>query len=70
MENQINDTTTHQHNGQDAPKLDPRNFLGYQIFTAAPTYAAIEGTIVLGYVGGAYKLYAYINGGWRAVTLT
>jgi len=37
----------HRHNGIDSPKLDPKNFKGFPIFTTAPTHNAQEGTIIL-----------------------
>jgi len=64
------DNITHAHNGVGSPKINPRNLLGFQIFTSAPTHDAKEGTLVLANESGTYKLYAYINGGWRGITLT
>ena len=60
----------HIHNGLDAPKIDPKNLKGFPIFTAAPTHTAQEGTIILANESGTYKLYAFINGGWRSEVLT
>ena len=60
----------HRHNGIDSPKLDPKNFKGFPIFTSAPTHTALEGTIILANESGTYKLYAFINGAWRTTTLT
>lgn len=67
---EFNELQSHTHNGLDAPKIDPINIKGFPIFTAAPTHTALEGTIVLANESGTYKLYAYINAGWRTVTLT
>lgn len=60
----------HEHSGLDSKKIDPKNFKGFPIFTTAPTHNAQEGTILLANESGTYKLYAYINGGWRTTTLT
>lgn len=60
----------HQHTGIDGKRIEAQNLLGFPIFTSAPTHDAIEGTILLANESGTYKLYAYINGGWRSVTLT
>lgn len=62
--------TNHQHNGLDVDRIDPRDLLGFPIFTSAPTHKTKEGTIILANESGTYKLYAYINGGWRGVELT
>lgn len=40
------------------------------IATSAPTNTPQEGTFQFANIGGAYYLYAYINGGWRRTTLT
>lgn len=61
---------THTHNGIDAPRINPKDLKSFPIFTSAPTHDAQEGTILLANESGTYKLYAYINGGWRSVTLT
>jgi len=60
----------HRHNGLDAPRLNPKDFMGFPVFTSAPTHNAQEGTIILANESGTYKLYAFINGGWRTTTLT
>ncbi len=66
LENVVN----HRHNGQDADKINPKDLRGFPIFTSAPTHKAEEGTIILANISGTYKLYAYINKGWREETLT
>ena len=60
----------HRHNGIDSPKLDPKNFKGFPIFTSAPTHNAQEGTIILANESGTYYLYAFIDGAWQKVELT
>lgn len=56
----------HTHDGQNSPMLDPNAaLLGFPIKTAVPSYAEIEGKIVLTNVGGAYGLYARIANAWR-----
>lgn len=60
----------HRHNGIDSPKLDPKNFKGFPVFTTAPTHNAQEGTILLANEAGTYYLYAFINSAWRKVELT
>jgi hypothetical protein len=60
----------HTHDGDNSLQIDPRNLLGFPIASSAPTDAAPEGTIRLYSSGGTYKLYARINKGWRAVSLT
>jgi hypothetical protein len=67
---QFSELSSHKHTGLDAPRLNPKYFLGFPIFTAAPTHNALEGTIILANESGTYKLYAFINGGWRTTTLT
>lgn len=37
---------------------------------AAPTDSPAEGTVRTYSSGGTYKIYAYLNGGWRSGTLT
>ena len=66
----FSDFEQHQHNGLDAPKIDPKNLKGFPVFTSAPTHTAPEGTIILANESGTYKFYAYINGGWRSETLS
>lgn len=60
----------HKHNGLDAERIEPKDLLGFPIFTSAPTHKAKEGTIILANESGTYKLYAYINSGWRGTPLT
>ena len=66
----LSDIPVHVHGGTDAPRIDPRDLLGFPIVTSAPTDEAIEGTIRLGLVGGVYKIYARINKTWKSATLT
>lgn len=66
----IEQVINHRHNGNDADRINPKDLLGFPIFTTAPTHVAKEGTIILANESGTYKLYAYINSGWRSVTLT
>lgn len=60
----------HIHAGPDAPQLDPKDFLGFPIMTAAPTDNAREGTIRLALIAGTYYIYARINQTWKRATLT
>lgn len=60
----------HNHDGVNSLPIDPRNLLGFPIVSSPPVDAAPEGTIRLYSSGGTYMLYARINKGWRAVTLT
>jgi hypothetical protein len=60
----------HVHNGIDSPKINPKNLNGFQILTAAPTYAAKEGTVLLANESGTYYLYARINKSWVKVQLS
>lgn len=60
----------HRHNGIDSPKLDPKNFKGFPIFTTAPTHKPLEGTILLANESGTYYLYAFINKAWKKIELT
>ena len=63
--------TTHEHNGYDSPRIDPKNLLGFPIFTAVPTHAAPEGTIILRWDGSTtYELYARINKSWKKIALS
>lgn len=67
-----NEKQYHAHTGFDgSPKIDPKNFRGYPIFTSAPTHEAEEGTIVLMDDGSSSrKLYAMLGGTWYATTLS
>lgn len=60
----------HTHDGINTPKIDPKDLKGFRIFTAAPTYEAEEGTIVLALISGTYYLYARINKLWKKCTLS
>lgn len=60
----------HKHNGIDSPRLNPKDFEGFPIYTTTVTHNAKEGTIVLENVSGTKKLCAYIGGGWVKITLT
>jgi hypothetical protein len=66
----FSDLEQHIHNGMDAPKLDPKNFKGFPVFTTAPTHTPQEGTILLANESGTYYLYAYIDSSWVKVELT
>lgn len=61
---------SHEHGGSDAPKINPKNLLGFPIMVEAPTDNAIEGTIRLALISGVYYLYARVNNLWKRVTLT
>lgn len=60
----------HTHDGVDAPQIDPSFFLGFPVFSAAPTHAASDGTIVLSDVAGTRKIHARIGGAWYSITVT
>jgi hypothetical protein len=60
----------HNHDGLNSTKINPSNMLGYRVTSTAPTAKANEGTLILANESGTYKIYAYINGGWRSATLT
>lgn len=71
----------HVHNGVDTPNIDPRDLLGFPVYTFTTTTLrdtflnnnrASEGTIIFIYVttGTVYQMQVRINKGWRAVTLT
>ena len=60
----------HEHNGVDAPKIKPKDLLGFPIFTSAVSHDTQEGTIVLENVSGTIKICAFIGGTWYKNTLT
>ena len=66
----FSDFEQHRHNGLDAPKINPKDLMGFTVLTSAPTHKPQEGTILLANESGTYKLYAFINGAWRTTTLT
>ena len=66
----FSDFEQHQHNGLDAPKIDPKNLKGFTVLTATPTHTPQEGTILLANESGTYYLYAFIDGAWQKVELT
>ena len=61
----------HKHLGTDQPKLKPGESLeGFPVLVAAPTYAGMQGEIVLSDTGATRKIHTYLNGSWYASTLT
>ncbi len=70
MSTNFSDFEQHKHTGLDSPQINPKDLLGFQIWTSTPTHVAREGTIILANISGTYKIYAYINGGWRSAVLT
>lgn len=60
----------HTHNSTDGtPPINPKDLLGFPIFTTVPTHTAIEGTPVFVVNGGNYYLYVMLNKTWRGVQL-
>lgn len=70
MSPNFNEFESHTHNGNDAPRIDPRSLKGFRILTSAPTGQAEEGTILLANESGTYYLYARINQSWVKVELS
>ena len=66
----FSDFEQHKHNGMDALKINPKDLMGFPVFTTAPTHKAQEGTIVLANESGTYYLYAFIDGDWQKVELS
>ena len=67
----LSDLATHKHTGLDAKQIDPKDLLGFPIYTAVPTHSAPEGTLVLRWDGSTtYELYARINKAWRKCSLS
>lgn len=60
----------HEHNGVDAPRLNPKDFKGFPVFDSVPTHNAPNGSIVVYESGATKRLYIYINGNWRYTALT
>jgi len=65
-------STMHRHNKADgSDAIDPRDLLGFPVFTSVPTHAAPEGTIVLYDDGSANRgIYAMLGGAWRGGVIT
>lgn len=62
---------SHRHTGIDAPKIYPRDFEGFPVFTAAPTYVGKQGEIVLLDNGTDTRaIYVYLGGVWYSSALT
>lgn len=59
----------HEHTGIGTPRINPKNLLGFPIFTATPTQKAEEGTFVLSNYGGFSGLWVMMNRVWNLSTL-
>lgn len=69
----FSETENHQHTGGDAPRLNPKYFLGFPVYKedTALDFNTIEGTIALRHKSDdTYYLTAFVNGGWREIELT
>lgn len=55
-----------RHTGVDAPRIDPKDLLGFPIVTSVPSYKAPQGTWVFVYnaTGPTLYLYVMLNGTW------
>lgn len=65
----LSNIPTHAHTGSDSAQIDPKNLLGYQVLTAAPTYSAPNGTIILSNVGGVRRIWTRIANAWYSVVV-
>lgn len=60
----------HNHNGIDAPRINPKDLRGFPIYTSTVAHNSQEGTIVLENVSGTIKLCAFVGGSWVKTTLS
>lgn len=60
----------HNHDGVDQPRLNPKFFRGYPIYTAVPTHTAEEGTFVWASFGGFIYLYTMLNKVWHLMAIS
>lgn len=61
----------HTHNGVNSRKINPKDLLGFPVFSATPTHSAKQGTIVLVDNGtDTRKICAMIGGTWYCSTLS
>lgn len=71
----------HNHDGVNSPQIDPRDLLGFPVFTFASatavtnflnSFKALEGTTIftVDSSGPTYKQQTRINQAWRSITLT
>jgi hypothetical protein len=74
--NEFNQIPFHIHNGKDAPKINPKDLLGFPSSlvadaTVAPSDVPKEGTFRFLYdTVPVRRLWAYVGGGWRYINLT
>lgn len=60
----------HDHDGVSSFRISFEDLLGIPVISSAPTDMPLNGTIRLYNLGADYKLYAFIAGVWKSVTLT
>lgn len=60
-----NEFENHRHTGIDSPQVDSKDLKGFPIYATAPTHDAPEGTIVLYYAAGVWRLYIRANKTWK-----
>ncbi len=65
----------HIHNGVDAPRLNPKYFLGFpctQVVdaTVAPTFTTQDGTILFYYDATHWRVWVRINNLWKSTVLS
>lgn len=60
----------HTHDGNDSPQISPEYLLPFPTYTAAPTHAAPDGTIVLADVAGTRSIYVRIGSAWYSEVVT
>lgn len=72
MSTNFNTTENHQHTGADAPRLNPKHFLGFPVVESdALDFDTLQGTILIRKTSlNAYYLAVFTDGVWRETQLT
>lgn len=62
----------HNHDGVNSPFIspNPKNSVPLLVTSTIPTYTALEGTQVLYFNSGTYRIYFRLNKAWHYATLT